>query len=488
MVEKRINPTQSLIDFKILSQRDIFRIYEAALEIMEDTGVKFPSKKALKILADHGCEVDYESKIAKIPNNLVEETLKTAPKEFLLAARDPSADIWLDRNTSYLSTDGGGIDVYDINTGERRRSRKQDIIDACKVADYLPEISYIWGPPVTALDVPEIIRPLHELEASMLGSSKHIQPETVVSEKMANYALEMASMVVGGKKELAERPIFSFMQCALDPLGHDSGSLEASMVAAEWGIPTGFMPMPMSCATAPTTVAGNLVVTVIDMLSPLVLMQLVNPGTPTFFAAAPTAIDLRTGAYTGGGPEDHLLAAGISEISNFLNIPMFMGAYATGAKEPDWQSAMDNTLAGLMPVLTKAAVMNGAGTLNGSKTFSLQQLIMDTEIYRVIKKVTEGIEVNEETLAVNIIKEVGPSGDYLTHEHTLKHMYDIYQTRLLDRSTYETWLKNGKKGAYEKATEMAKDILATHEVKPIDSDILDEWKKFINSAQKELSK
>lgn len=486
MTKKRIDPTRSQLNFNLLSRGDISKIYQAALDVMETTGVKFPSSKAADLLEEGGCKVDRETGIVKFPAEVVEWALQKAPKEFLLAGRDPEADMWLDNNTTYLSTDGCCVDFYDIKTGKKRSSVKQDIIDACTVADYLPEISYIWGPPCSAQDIPASIRPLHEIEASMLGCSKHIQPETVISEQMAKYALEMAAMVVGGKEELRERPIFSFMQCAMDPLGQDAGSLEASMVAAEWGIPTGFMPMPMSCATGPATLAGNLIVTLVDMLSPLILMQLVNPGTPIYFASAPTAIDLHSGAYTGGGPEDHLLSAGICEISRFLNIPMFMGAYATGAKEPDWQAAQDNTLAGLMPVLTRASVMNGAGTLNGSKIFSLQQLIMDAEIYRIIKKVSEGIEVSEETMALDVIKEVGPGGDYLSHSHTLKNMNRIYRGRVLDRSPYDKWLDSGKEGAYEKATELARDILENHEPLPLDPGVLKEWEKLQKTAQKEL--
>ncbi|HOL18281.1 MAG TPA: trimethylamine methyltransferase family protein, partial [Bacillota bacterium] len=407
MLRRKFQPVRSQLEFRLLSARDIKKIHEAALEVMEEVGVRFPSNLALDVLEQAGCQVNRETMVAKLPSKLVVESLRQAPSQYLLAGRDPKDDMWIDDKTSYLSTDGCAVEVYDIETGKLRTSTKQDITDACKVADYLPEISYVWGPPVSAQDVPAITRPLHEIEASMDGTTMHIQPETVISRKIAEYALEMAAVVAGGKEELRKRPIFSFMQCAMDPLGQDGGSLEASMVAAEWGIPTGFMPMPMSCATAPATLAGNLVVTTVDAVSPLVLMQLVNPGTPVYFAAAPTAIDLQTGGYTGGGPEDFLLAAAFSEICHFYQIPLAMGAFATGAKEPDWQAAVDNSFAGLMPVLTRTAILNGAGTLNGSKIFSLQQLIMDAEIYSMIAKVAEGIEVNDETLAVDVIKKIG---------------------------------------------------------------------------------
>ncbi len=486
MKQRKFQPPCSKLTFKVLSERDIVKIHEAALEVMEEAGVRFPSNRALDVLEEAGCSVDRESMIAKLPSDLVIKTLRQAPTRFLLAGRDPKDDLWIDDRTSHLSTDGCAVDVYDIDTGELRRSKKQDIVNACKLADYLPEISYIWGPPVSAQDIPAHIRPLHEIEASMSGTTMHIQPETVISHEIAHFALEMAAVVAGGKEKLRRRPLFSYMQCATDPLGQDGGSLDASMVAAEWGIPTGFMPMPMSCATAPATLAGNLVVTTVDAVSPLVLMQLVNPGTPVYFAAAPTAIDIKTGGYTGGGPEDFLLAAAFSEICHFYQIPLAVGGFATGAKLPDWQAAVDNSFAGLMPVLTNTSIINGAGTLNGSKIFSLQSLVMDAEIYSIIAKTSQGIEVNEDTLAVELIKKVGPGGNFLADKHTRRYMRDIWQPVVYDRKPYGQWEESGRRGAFEEATELARWVIENHEVEPLDEGVKKEFAAIIKRADQEL--
>jgi len=488
MKKRLFEPPNSKLQFQVLSTRDIARINDAALEVMEETGVRFPSSKALDVLEEAGCSVDRETMVAKLPSELVIKTMRQAPTRFLLAGRDPKDDLWIDDRTTYLSTDGCAVDVYDLESGELRRSNRQDITDACKIADYLPEISYIWGPPVSAQDIPAHIRPLHEIQAGMEGTTMHIQPETVISEEIARYALEMAAAAAGGRENLRRRPLFSYMQCATDPLGQDGGSLEASMVAAEWGIPTGFMPMPMSCATAPATLAGNLVVTTVDAVSPLVLMQLVNPGTPVYFAAAPTAIDIKTGGYTGGGPEDFLLAAAFSEICHFYQIPLAMGGFATGAKLPDWQAAVDNSFAGLMPVLTNTSIINGAGTLNGSKIFSLQCLIMDAEIFSIIAKTSQGIEVNDDTLAVDLIKKVGPGGNYLADKHTRKYMRDIWQPLVYDRKPYGQWEESGRRGAFEEATDLARWILENHEVEPLEEGLKKEFASIIEKADRELSK
>ena len=180
MLKRPFKPARSLLEFRVLSDRDIKKIHEAALEVMEEAGF-VSSNRALDILEEAGCRVDRQTMVAKLPAALVMEKLRQAPSQYLLAGRDPKDDLWIDDKTSYLSTDGCAVDFYDLNTGELRRSTKQDITDACKVADYLPEISYIWGPPVSAQDVPAVTRPLHEIEAAMDGTTMHIQPETVIS-------------------------------------------------------------------------------------------------------------------------------------------------------------------------------------------------------------------------------------------------------------------------------------------------------------------
>lgn len=465
-----------------ISLIDPEEIHEATLEILAETGVIFPSEKALKILHNAGASVDFETMIAKIPPHLVEEALRTAPKTFVLGGRDPAFDLPLDGETCYLSTDGCGVEIIDMDTRQRRPSTKQDVADSARVADGLDEIAFYWGPVVSALDVPSSVRSLHELQAAFENTVKHVQPETILGEEEARYAIEMAEMVAGGSEALRRRPILSIMQCAKDPLGHDGGSLEAALVAAEHGIPTGFMPMPMGCATAPATLAANLVITTADSLSTLVLLQLAHPGSPYFFAAAPTSMDLRTGGYTGGGPEDHLLAAGFKEVCAYYGIPLSMGVMATGSKEPDWHAALDNSLSTLMSVLTHTDMLTGAGLLHGSKIFSYEQLVMDCEIMEVITKTCEGIRVDEDALALEVIAKVGPGGHFLAEKHTRKHMHDLWQPRLVDQASYAAWEESGRRGPRERALDMAREIYRDHEVAPLDEKLRSDIEGLLREA------
>jgi trimethylamine--corrinoid protein Co-methyltransferase len=192
-------------------------------------------------------------------------------------------------------------------------------------------------------------------------SEKHVQTESIVNDREMLAAIEMAAILAGGRNKLKERPLLSIMECTISPLAHDGGSLEAGMAAAEAGLPVGFMTMASCGSTGPVTLAGNLVVGNAEVLSAMVLLQMASPGCPVYYAAAQTATDLRTGAYTGGWPEDYLFGAATNILADFYKLPLSMGAFATGAKEPDWQAAVDNSLSSFMAVSTLSDMLLGVG-------------------------------------------------------------------------------------------------------------------------------
>jgi trimethylamine--corrinoid protein Co-methyltransferase len=250
----------------ILSQGEIERIHSTTLDILEKVGVRFPSKTALEIWESHGVQVDWASSIVKIPSDLLEEALKNAPPSYPLAARDNEQDLSLDGNHVYLGTDGCGVEVIDLNTRSRRRSTLQDVVDIARVADYTPEIGFHWVA-VSAQNYPAESRGLHEILAIWENSTKHVQTESIYSEKEARAAVEMAVALSGGKESLRKRPVLSIMQCTTSPLAQDKGSLEAALIVAEAGIPVGFMTMASCITTGPATLAGTLAVGNAEVLS-----------------------------------------------------------------------------------------------------------------------------------------------------------------------------------------------------------------------------
>jgi trimethylamine---corrinoid protein Co-methyltransferase len=469
--------TKPKLSLNTLTQDEVQLIHTATLDILESVGVKFPSKKALKILKANGCRVDDGSMIVQFPGDIVERYLLKAPAVYTLAALDPDLDLALDGNHSYLGTDGCGVEILDAFTGVRRMTTKSDVGDVARVADYLDEIAFHWVP-ISAQDCPPETRGLHELTAIWQVSKKHVQTESIVNEREMQAAIEMAIILAGGRRELKERPILSIMECTISPLAHDGGSLDAGLIAVESGLPVGFMTMASCGSTGPVTLAGNLVVGNAEVLSALVLMQMASPGCPVYYAAAQTATDLRTGGYTGGGPEDYLFGAATNVLADFYNLPLSMGAFATGAKEPAWQAAVDNSFSSFMAVSTLSDMLLGAGLLHGSRILSYEMLFLDTEIWSILHAMFKGIEVNNETLALDVIREVGPGGNYLGHMHTRNHMRERWRPALMDRRPYEIW-EQKKDGAREWAMGKARAILNDYFPEVLDPKIDKELQKII---------
>ncbi len=470
------------LKLEILTKEDVQKIHNATLQIIEKVGVRFPSKRALDIWAANGAEVDYEKKIVRVKPQIIEDAIKKAPPAYKLAARDPQQDLQLDGNHVNLGTDGCGVEVIDIHTGEKRTSCLQDVRDIARVADATEEVAFHWVS-VSAQDAPVEARGLHELKAVWENSTKHVQTESIYNVEEAKAAIEMAAAIVGGKDKLRERPVLSLMQCTAPPLGHDGGSLDAALLAAEVGIPTGFMTMAACATTGPTTMAGNLAVGNAEVIAGTALLQLAFPGAPVFYAAAQTASDLRTGAYTGGGPEDFLFGAATNVLADFYNIPLSMGAFATGAKEPNWQAGLEGAMSSFMASVVMSDMLLGCGFLHGSRIWSFAEMMMDCEIFSIVHKMMEGIVVNEETLALDVIAAVGPGSHYLGQKHTRKHMRELFMPQFMDRRPYSEW-ETKKDDARDWALAKARKTLKEHQPDPLEENISKEFDRIIKSVEK----
>jgi trimethylamine--corrinoid protein Co-methyltransferase len=480
-----VNRTKSIanprLSLRVLSQEDVRQIHGATLTVIENTGIRFPSRRALEIWAANGAQVNWEAAIVKAPGDLIERALRQAPPAYTLAARDPELDLSLDGNHVYVGTDGCGIEVIDIDTGLRRRSTYRDVADIARVADYLEHVAFHWVA-VSAQDKPAATRGLHELKAIWENSTKHVQTESIYSEREALAAVQMAEAIAGGRQELHRRPVLSIMECTLSPLGQDGGSLDAALVGAEAGLPVGFMTMASCMTTAPATLAGNLVVGNAEVISALALIQLAYPGAPVFYAAAQTSADPRTGAYTGGGPEDFLFGAATNALADFYDLPLSMGSFATGAKEPDWQAGIENSLSTLMAALVMSDMLLGVGLLHGSRIWSYEQLLMDCEILDIVSEMMKGIEVNSQTLALDVIDAVGPAGHFLAQPHTRDQMRRRWVPTLMDRRPYSAW-EQDRSGPRNWAREKALDILRNHHPAPLDPHLERELARIIDLAQ-----
>ena len=469
------------LKLEILTTEEVQKIHDATLWIIENVGVRFPSKRALEIWEANGATVDHDKKIVRAKPNLIEDALKKCPPKYTLSARDPGQDCPLDGNHVFLGTDGCGVEVIDIETGQKRTSVLSDVRDISRIADGTEEVGFHWVP-VSAQDKPAETRGLHEIKTIWENSTKHVQTESIYSIHEAHAAMEMAGLLVGGKDKLRERPVLSLMQCTAPPLGHDGGSVDAALIAAEYGIPTGFMTMASCLTTGPVTLAGDLAVGNAEVIAGTALLQLAYPGTPVFYAAAQTAADPKFGSYTGGGPEDFLFGAATNILADFYNIPLSMGAFATGAKEPNWQAGLEGAMSSFMASVVMSDMLLGCGFLHGSRIWSFAEMMMDCEIFSMVHKMMEGIVVNEETLALETIANVGPGGHFLAQKHSRAHVRDLYRSEFLDRRPYSEW-ETKKDDARDWALAKARRVLKEHQPDPLDPKLSAEMARIIESVE-----
>jgi trimethylamine--corrinoid protein Co-methyltransferase len=460
-----IKPAQWKTRFNFLTEADLKALHAASLQIMERTGLVMPLSPARQAQArDLGLKVNDHR--LYFPPHVVEQAVKQAPRHYTLYARNPQNDLPLDGRHGYLSLDGSGTDVLDLTTGQVRPSTKADLQATLRLADALPQIAFLW-PTVSAQDYPEQVQPLHELEAMLTHSAKHAQAMTAVTPLAARGSVAMAAEVAGGRESLRQRPIISNFQCSVSPLSYDAPGLEAAFIFAEAGIPTGFLNMTIGCGTAPATLAGNAAMANAEVLAGITLLQLFYPGAPTFYGTSATVMELRRGGVTCGGPEDFLLQAAGCQLAHFYNVPASIGTFATGAKCSGWQAGLENGLSGVINHFTNADLMSGAGLLNAAKIFSFEQLVLDCEIFDMLRAVSRGFEINADTLALDVINAVGPQNHFMTTDHTFEHMVGLWQPTVLDRTPWEEWEQRGRPSAADHARARARDLLAGHEPEPL---------------------
>ncbi len=450
----------------VLDEPGLARVHDAALRVLDATGVAVRSATVRAGLAAAGIRVDDASERVRFTPRQVAEALESAPRAYTLAARDPAADLALDGASGWLSLDGSAAEMIDMETGGRRASTLDDLAAVSRIADALPEIGFLWQA-VEAGDRPVAVRPLHELRAQLAASSKHVQLMTAVTPLQAEGAVELARAVVGGADALRARPILSAFQVSLSPLTFEGEALEAALLYGRAGVPCGFVVMPIACATAPATPAGVVVLSHAEALAGIAILETLVPGAPTFYGACSTTMDLRTGLVACGGPEDLLFQMALAQLGHAAGLPVSIGTFATGAKSPDWQAGLENGLSGFASLLAGADMCSGAGLLHAARTYAFDDLVLDAEIWGLLAHMGRGLAVTDEDLAVDVIGSVGPAGDYLTEDHTLANMRGLWQPRLFDRRTWDDWEAAGRPGPQERARERVRSILASHEPLPL---------------------
>jgi trimethylamine--corrinoid protein Co-methyltransferase len=354
----------------LLSDEERAVLHEQTLTVLEEVGVAFNTPMAMEVLEGTEAILDRDRLTARLPRELVMRCLETAPRKLLLAARDPANDVWLGDGSVSFTSDGTATYVVDDETGERHDGTAEDLRTIMRLFDALPDVDYVW-PTISARDLDPLTANL-EIEAiSFRSCAKHVQDEVRGPEFVAPL-LEMFAAVAGAP--VAERPVFSTINCTVAPLAHDGAMTEASIALARASVPIAIMPMPLMGTTAPITVAGVTVICMAELLSALVLFQLAAPGCPLIASPEPASADLRSGLYVCGSPEGGAATLACIEMSKQVyGLPTQGGGLGGDAKAPDFQDGVEG--GGVLDVLVGADSLVGLGCFDGAQAPSLATIV-----------------------------------------------------------------------------------------------------------------
>lgn len=462
---------------RILSDRQLADFKSATLEILDRTGIHCPSDQALKIYAEHGAEVDFDTRIVKLPPDVVLEALSHAPRYYTMGARLEEFDLDLSPNATFEATDGTGTKTIDFETGELRASVKEDVAKSARIADYLSSISFYW-PMVSAQDYPPIPS-LHELDASFNNTVKHIQTPTILGKRVAGYALEMAVVVAGDSQTMRARPPLSLLICTIAPLAQDIEGIEAALVFAEAGLPVGVMAMPNTGSTSPATIPGTLAVGDAEIVATLALIQMAHPGAPTYHSFMPGMTHPRTGAYYGH--EAYVYAAGV-ELAHMWGVPTLAGTFGGDATAPGWESTMGGGVASLLCALCGAETGSGMGLLQGSTLLYPEGLVLDAELYHTVRANAAGLDTSSDQLALEVIRKVGPRGHFLGQRHTRDYMHKLDYSDVVRIPERE----GGYRNPIQVAREKTDWILKNHHPQPLSESQRNELTHILRAAETDL--
>lgn len=458
------------IFYDFFDRRDLDQIHQATLQVLENAGVAVRAEEGLTILDDAGAEVDFKSKVVRLPRHLVEEALKKTAKSFTLYGRTRKNRVHLESGRVYFTPSGQGMYVNDLETGRFRHSTLQDVERFVRLSDGLENV-HLPSRMVCALDVPDNIRHIAETAAEFRNTEKPVLWSDVGRQVVLD-DLEVIKAVAGGEEELRKWPLVAYSACPVSPLQHDKGNTEGLIESAKMGIPCNILSLPMAGATGPITLAGNLLTANAEILSGITLLQMIHPGLPVLYGGIPVILDMKTGIPAHGAPENALMSAGTASLGRFYGLPSLARGLSTVAKIPGDQACFEKTLTTVMPLLAGVNVIFGVGLLEYANTFDFIQTVIDDEIASSLLRMLRRVRVDKETLAESLVEEVGIGGSYLGKKHTRDFFFaEDWLPKISDRLDRKSWLQSGAKSLADAARERAKQIIEQHRPEPLDRSI-----------------
>jgi trimethylamine--corrinoid protein Co-methyltransferase len=468
--------TRTFRPLEILNEEQLQSIHKATLDVLENVGIRIEHKKALKLLEKNDCQVDYDSMRVKFPPALVEECLRRAPSSFRVKARDPKNDLIIGGNTIYFGP-APGKQTVNIDTWEPREATRRETYDGLTILDALPNVHFLpsYTPYFGFEGLPPVMRIPEICAAKIRNSTKWF---------FEGYSNDCEIFVI----QMAQALGIDIMESMLasPPLTYYSEAVECAFRLAEAGMPARVLTGAVCGATAPSTIAGSTATANAEIIAGVTLLQLIRPGIRVEVKDFTYPQNMRTGAPAFANIGVSLHGVVFNQMWRRYGIPTGMTTAYPNSKVPDYQCGYEKALIALISALSGANLQLVQGAIHGELTHHPVQAIMDDDLVGMVGRFMEGVEVTDDTLALDLIAEVGPiPGEYLSKEHTRKWWRkEQFLPQVADIWTYPEWLKKGKKSCLDYAKQRMEEILATHKPTPLTLDQEKDIERILEDARK----
>jgi trimethylamine---corrinoid protein Co-methyltransferase len=467
--------------YEVLSKEEVERIHAASMEVLQTVGIKVDYAVARDLFRKAGAQVDDEAQSVRIPETLVRWAVGQAPKQFKLYGSDGKLEMQIGGDAVQFAALGTPTAVRDLETGKHRTSTMADLLNHIKLIDGCEFIHCsqmdVWPNdiPMTTIHSEAISAWAHNSRKSFGLGCYGFTPTLDMMRMMA--------IAVGGKDELRKRPRFFGICSTVSPLAMTQIQVEGMMICADYGQPVTLAPEGIAGTTAPVTLAGLLIQENANILAHITLSQIFRPGAPVLYGTVSTIANLRIGTVALGAVETGLITAASAQLAHYYGLPIRSVGGTTEAKTEDLQAGVERMSTLLPAVLSGVHYITCAGTLDSSMLESDALLVMDDELAGMALRVRRGIEVNETSMAMDVIRKVGFTSNYITEKHTLQNFRkEHYLPKFMVRQPYESWASEGSRSAMDNAREKARELLAKHEPRQLDPAIekeLEAYRKMV---------
>lgn len=467
--------------FRVLSDGQCREIYLATLECLNRIGVIVHEKQARDLLASAGAYVNGERVF--IPPHIIQEALITVPKTFTLWGREREHELRITPDRVYYGPGPTCTYFIDPETGERRKSRRGDAGLSARVCDALPNIDFVMSLSLFD-DVVPVLSPVYEFADMISNTGKPIVGWANDLDTL-NDIYQIAAVTVGGEEALRRQPIFAYFASYESPLRHGEKQIENLIWSARNGVPIVYLGGPSVGMESPVTGASGLVVFLAAALSGLAIVQLAQKGAPMMIGGVVSAMDLRTARPSYGSPELSLYVAAAADLTRFLGVPFMGTAGASESKQLDSQAAIEASIGILMNGLSGAGMVHDVGFLDCADIGSLEMLVMCDEIISLVRRILRGLEVNQQTIMLDLLEKVGPGMHFMAEPQSAALCRsEIWVPKLIDRNAFINWEKKGARSMEQRINDRLKQILATHQPPSLPAGVEEKIQAILSAAEK----